>query len=404
MENIVYSDLSYKLTKELNKDIKKQNGIFFTPPKTISNNLEILKPYLKNIKTVLEPSCGSCEFINFLNKYEQLEITGIEFNKTIYNSIKNIFSKTNKINIINDDYIKFNNKQKYDLIIGNPPYYVLKNKNIDKLYSKFFTGRPNIFILFIIKSLNILNNNGILSFILPKNFLNCLYYDKTRNYIFNNFKIIDIVECNDNYIETKQETIILIIQNINNTNKNNKYVFNINNYSIFGTINNIKQIKNLYKNSTTLYNLDFEVKVGNIVWNQCKDILTDDKDKTLLIYSSDITSNKLKIKKYKNIDKKNYINKPGFTSPLLIINRGYGIGNYKFNYYLINLKIPYLIENHLIYIKYKNKIKNNDLLNLYHKIIKSLNNDKTKEFINLYFHNNAINTIELCYLLPIYDI
>ena len=67
MENIDYSNLSYSLNKSINMVDKKKNGIFFTPPKTIINNLIFLEPYMKNIKNVLEPSCGSCEYILLLN-------------------------------------------------------------------------------------------------------------------------------------------------------------------------------------------------------------------------------------------------------------------------------------------------------------------------------------------------
>jgi len=42
---------------------KKNDGIFFTPPSYISKNLEILQPYMDNITTILEPSCGSGEYI-----------------------------------------------------------------------------------------------------------------------------------------------------------------------------------------------------------------------------------------------------------------------------------------------------------------------------------------------------
>ena len=41
---------------------------------------------------------------------------------------------------------------------------------------------------------------------------------------------------------------------------------------------------------------------------------------------------------------------------------------------------------------------------LYEKIIMSFEKKQTKEFIKLYFGNNAINTTELCEILPIYDI
>ena len=61
-----------------------------------------------------------------------------------------------------------------------------------------------------------LNDEGILSFVLPKSFLNCLYYDKTRKYIADYFKILHIIDCiDDKFIDTQQDTIIVIIQNMN---------------------------------------------------------------------------------------------------------------------------------------------------------------------------------------------
>ena len=158
-------------------------------------------------------------------------------------------------------------------------------------YYQYFEGRPNIFIPFIIKSLKLLKKDGILSFVLPKSFINCLYYDKTRNYINKNYKILHIVDCNDSYIDTKQETIIIIIQNKQGDNK--EFLLEINNFTILGSKENILDIKKLYINSTSLFQEDFVVNVGNIVWNQCKDILSDDNNKTRLIYSSDISKNEL---------------------------------------------------------------------------------------------------------------
>jgi hypothetical protein len=43
----MFSELSKKLTKTLEKNIKKQDGIFFTPPLTVKNILNHLKCYLK---------------------------------------------------------------------------------------------------------------------------------------------------------------------------------------------------------------------------------------------------------------------------------------------------------------------------------------------------------------------
>lgn len=409
MNKICYSELSIKLTNEINKIEKKDNGIYFTPPKTINTNIKALEPYMKNIKEILEPSCGSCEYILELNRqYVDKNIKGIEYNKTIYNSIKPLENKN--IKLYNIDFLTYESNNKYDLVIGNPPYYVMKKKNIDKIYYNYFDGRPNIFILFIIKSLKLLASDGILSFVLPKNFLNCLYYNKTRKYIKDNYKILNIIDCNDNYIETHQETIILIIKNIKNINKididNTEYTLDIGKFTILGNPENIIKLNSLLINSSTLSKLGFKVYVGNIVWNECKKELTDDNNKTLLVYSSDIKNNKLEIQKYTNEKKKNYINRKGDKEALLLINRGYGVGKYMFNYCLININNDreYLIENHLICIKYIKHIDNDRLINIYEKIIRSFENEKSKEFINLYFGNNAINTTELSELFPIYDI
>ena len=98
------------------------------------------------------------------------------------------------------------------------------------------------------------------------------------------------------------------------------------------TIININKIESLYEDSTTLKKLKFNVRVGNIVWNQCKDILTDDDKYTRLIYSSDIVEHNLSITEYKNIKKKNYIKSDGIKNPIIVVNRGYGTGKYNFNY------------------------------------------------------------------------
>ena len=400
-----YSKLSREITNSLDKQEKKQQGIFFTPPKTISNNLDIISPFISGNEEVLEPSCGSCEFITELKRrYNNMKITGIEYNKTIFDRIQELEGKLDGIKLLNADFISHTFDKKYDLIIGNPPYAVIKKKDVCSNYYDYFEGRPNIFILFIVKALGLLNDNGILSFVLPKSFLNCIYYDKTRKFINDNFKILNIVNCYDQYIETQQETILLIIQKNNNNSCNQNYLLIKENYTIFSDINDVKTLNGLYDNSTTLNKLGFSVNVGTVVWNQCKDILTTDVSKTLLIYNSDIKDGKVVVKSYKNEEKKNYINKEGITEPQLVINRGHGVGNYTFNYCIVNEceSREYLIENHLIVVKPKVKFSREELIQKYKKIVKSFEDIRTKQFIELYFGNNAINTAELCNMLPIY--
>ena len=424
-----YSQTSKELTSSLSKKEKKDNGIYFTPPSCVRKNIELLKKYLpgeiKEGFTILEPSCGSGEYIKALCEDDMLslsKITGIEINKIIFDAIRklHVTHKNTNINtnvtLLNDDFIKYSCASTYNLIIGNPPYFVLKKEDVGSEYNKFYDGRPNIFVLFVIKCLGMLANGGILSFVLPKSFLNCLYYDKTRKYINDNFMILDIVECSDDkYIETAQETIIIILKKPNTLPDsthirdatvidNTEYTLRVagSNYTIFNTKCNISIFKELYENATTLSALNFKVSVGTVVWNQCKDILTDDKDETLLIYSSDIANNKLEIKTYKSDEKKNYIRKSGSRNPIVVINRGYGTGEYKFNHCLIDSQQEYLIENHLICIECLEKTNREDIINKYKKVMMSFDDKRTSRFIEVYFGNSAINTTELKNVLPIY--
>ena len=245
--------------------------------------------------------------------------------------------------------------------------------------------------------MDLLNINGVLSFVLPNNFLSCNYYSGARDKIMREFNILSIIDhSNDKYINTGQKTSSFIIQ------KKPIYYNYINGLLTFNTLNNITEINRLRQNSTTLNDLGFTVNVGTCVWNQEKEILSDDDKETLLIYSSDISDNTLSMKKYKDDEKKNYIKKEGINGPLLVVNRGYGKGDYTFSYCLIDIKKPYLIESHLICINKNKKMSNKTLMEMYNKIINSFNNPKTVEFIKLYFTNDAINTYELENILPIY--
>ena len=398
-----FSQLSHSLTKKLPKKVKKDNGIFFTPLDIITTIYDFISD-IKNyeVKNVLEPSCGSCQFINFLNrKYDGITIRGVEYNESIFKEIDKIdFGDDNKVELVQSDFTKYEDETKYDLIIGNPPYFVTSKKKIDKKYAKYIDGRPNIYTIFILHSLKMLAKRGVLAFVLPKSFLNCLYYDKIRKHINEKYKILAIIDHGmSDYIDTDQETCSVIIQNIRNTSKNLRYVMMFGSNTIFNY--NIKKLRQLVDNSTTLESMGFEVNVGKVVWNQVKPLLTDEK-KTLLIYNGDISGNKLKPKKYSNPEKKNYIDKKGITEVMLVVNRGYGKGKYKFNYCLLDIKEEYLVENHLICIRYKNEIEKDDLLKLYGKIMKSFNDDRTEQFIEYYFENNAINTSELQHILPIF--
>jgi tRNA1(Val) A37 N6-methylase TrmN6 len=369
--------LSIQLTKELTLIEKKKDGIYFTEPKAI---IELLNKIPIKYKNVLEPSCGSGEFLKHIST---TNITGIELNKYIYDKI----SKTYPY-VKNMDFLNYHQYNKHDLIIGNPPYYM----TTQKYDSPLLYGRLNIYILFIIHSMKLIMKNGVIAFIIPTNFMNSSYYNKIREEIYKNWKIINFIKYSDIFEDTKQTVFGLIIQNKKPIN-NDKFVYiKNNNYYFVFDITNLPKTES-YK---TLNDIDYKVGVGRIQWDKNKDLFITTKTDTVLIYSSDITKNgiELKNKNYRYLD-----NSLGLNEPLLILNRGYGNAKYSMNIALLDGSFRYQLENHVLYIKSKNGKYD---INMLKKIKKSLENTKTNDFIENIFNNNAITCYELQNIIPLY--
>lgn len=371
-------NVSQNILKKLSKDVKKNQGIFFTPS---SIALKLFKMIPVKPTSILEPSCGSGNFMKILPK--QIT-TGIELNKTIYDEIKPIYK-----NVVNMDFLQYNKKNKHDLIIGNPPYFMTtQSYESDLLY-----GRNNMYILFIIHSMKLLKQNGVIAFIIPTNFMNSSYYNKLRKEIYTKWTICRFVEYDDIFEETKQKVFGLIIQK-SKSKSNKKFVFikNDNYYFVFSK-------KNLpTSNYTTLNDIGYDVKVGSIQWDASKHLFTNDDKATKLVYSSDITKNGIVFQ-----DKKKEFrflrNTKSLTGPVIILNRGYGNAKYEMNVTLFNPSYPFQLENHVLYIQ---KTENKPRLGNLRKIERSLKSKETQLFIDAIFMNNGINSYELQNIIPLF--
>ena len=93
----------------------------------------------------------------------------------------------------------------FDIVIGNPPYINIEQINDvlkDFLYQKYDTcsGRTDIYIAFIEKSLDLLARNGINTFIIPYPFTNQNYAEKLRLKLVEKHSVAEIVDTSNYYV------------------------------------------------------------------------------------------------------------------------------------------------------------------------------------------------------------
>ena len=410
MSTSQFSELTIEITKNLTKEEKKDHGIFITPKSIISALYSTVLAHLKNdassIKRILEPSCGTCEIVNFCdNNLHGVEIDAIEYHSKIYDAIKDLTFKNN-VKLYHEDFLKFKPANDYDLVIGNPPYFVCKKSDVPLEYCEYIHGRPNIFGVFILRSLALTRPGGIIALIIPKSFLNSLYYSKIRNYIKQTCSIIKIDDYSslNDFIDTDQSTFGLVLQKntaeVEPTECKYSMLFNGN----FMFTNNSSELREIFEGATTIEKMGLKVRTGQVVWNEVKDELTNNEADAVLIYNTNISKdNKLELKKFKNDQKGQYINRDGRSDPVLVVNRGNGNSAYKLNYAVIS-ECSFLVENHLNEIYAPEGMNGKQALETYKKIIRSFENPKTKKFIKMFLGNNGLSKTELETIFPIYEI
>jgi len=398
-----YSKLTIDITKKLSKKEKKDNGIFITPRTIIKKLFERIKSECPHdIMRILEPSAGTCEIALAAHEaYPDATIDAIEYNDAIFAATVETINPAN-INFVKADFTRWTSKAaKYDLIVGNPPYVVCGKEDVPVKYKDYVTGRPNLFCTFMLHSISMLAPGGVLAFIIPTSFLNAAYYSKTRNYMKSVGTILDIINfTKDNkFIETQQATIGLIYRLhsasvLNSTTTECNFSMKVGDNYIF--TENAEDIKEILRGSTTLKALGIQVKTGTVVWNEHKDILTDDATKTLLIYNSNVAkTNSVEILQFNNDEKKQYITMDGSTGPCIVVNRGNGNSAYQLSYAYVDGKRPYLVENHLNMILCKTEATAK-------KILASFANEKTVKFVSTFLGNNGLSKTELETIFPIY--
>ncbi len=395
-----FEKLTLDYIKESSLQRRKSLGQYFTP-KTIRE--ELIKMLPKNTKRIkiLDPACGTGEFLLSSEKFfKNADLYGWDVDEKLISICKRISPKAT---IILKDSLTSTTDEKYDIVIGNPPYFEFKPYDgIKNRYREVINGRINIFNLFIKLGLDLLKDKGLLAFVVPPSMNNGAYFHKLREYIIkhSNIEYLSVLR-SPKLFNKAQQTVMLII--LKKTKNKGNYIFRKNGITIFSE--KPSQLERAFKGKKTLKELKYTVKTGRLVWNQNKNLLTHDSDKgVLLIWSKNITPDGLKIP-IKGRKQYVFFNKYDI-GPAIVVNRIIGsVGSGQLKATLINKGTKFIAENHVNVIyppvgQLDLELNNNKNVSL-NEIVKQLNSREKTILLQYLTGNTQISKNELENLFPI---
>jgi len=181
---------------------KAKHGSYYTP-KGIVN--EIISDYVKDDQKILDPCCGTGQFLLMASDSisNPRNLFGFDIDPiAVFIAKVNLILKYKSIDFypnINckdtllhyDSSSLFSSEEPYDLILTNPPWGLhYENGTLGALKTLY----PHIkslesFSYFLSKSIEMLDDGGVLSFILPESILNIKVHSDIRNTILRNTSI-----------------------------------------------------------------------------------------------------------------------------------------------------------------------------------------------------------------------
>lgn len=266
----------------LTKKEKNFLGQVYTPDNILKEMLDNVLINIDESYKIIDPACGGGYFlIEAFNKIKKKLIddnnnmSEIEINKYIlenmlYGNDMDEFSvfltKTGlllncmcynvELNIFNTDFLlewnRSNCNEKFDIIIGNPPYIGHKKtendykKELQKKYGQVYYDKSDVSYCFFQKGKELLKTEGTLSYITSRYFMEALYGQRLREFINNNFKIVAITDFNGIKVfkDANVSPVIIVLKNKNKSCKNE----NIVDYIRYNTVDN-RPIKFKYNQS-----------------------------------------------------------------------------------------------------------------------------------------------------------
>lgn len=141
---------------------KQQLGQYFTPNQIVQQMIELIE----NEGSILEPSAGNGAFTQYLPN-----AVSIEIDSQYTDTPRDFFTET----------------ATYDTIIGNPPYVRYNDimASTKALLPNKYDKRTNLYVFFIDRCIDLLNENGELIFIVPRDFIKTTSAIELNNRLYN---------------------------------------------------------------------------------------------------------------------------------------------------------------------------------------------------------------------------
>ncbi|MFN0201484.1 MAG: class I SAM-dependent DNA methyltransferase, partial [Bacteroidia bacterium] len=191
------------------QNTKNKFGQYFTP-KVVAEFMVDLANISCESK-ILEPACGEGIFLECLQQKGFHNLTAFEIDKALAQAFTCVQYES---------FISAEIEQTFDLIIGNPPYIRWKNleESLKKelannaIWNKYFNSLCDYLYIFILKSIELLNENGQLIFICPEYWMNTTHSISLRNYMVQQGYFEEIYHFNETPIFDKVTVSIIIFK------------------------------------------------------------------------------------------------------------------------------------------------------------------------------------------------
>mgnify|MGYP003530585330 FL=1 len=222
----------------------------------------VSKLQLNSLDKILEPCGGDGVFIDCIiehNEFAKIDIC--ELNPFAINILQKKYSNFQNINIrecdtLLDDELSFNSNFGgfYDKIIANPPYGAWQDYEkriiLKKMYSDLYAKES--YTLFLYRCIELLKDNGILSFIIPDTFLNLHMHKSIRKHILTKTKIKELALFPSSFFPGVNfgyaNLSIITLQK-----SNNQIEIRNNSFEVKTNYNNVEQLNNRNEDDLKIY-------------------------------------------------------------------------------------------------------------------------------------------------------